>query len=186
MRDSARAKTELAAAGGSAGAVAVDSRVEPQRTAIDSVAAKARASAANAGASADARRQFQRSVQLNEVVTTGSIEPAPGGSDIVGCYQIKAEPNTVALLLPGRFALERSSGAAAPNVVRAVTPEWRKDSVVRGSNWIQLADNKAEIQSIDGRKRQVVSLSLTSLVAGQATMPGISQPVAVLRAPCRP
>ncbi|HTE45585.1 MAG TPA: zf-HC2 domain-containing protein [Gemmatimonadaceae bacterium] len=201
--DSVSAKAELpvamnaARATGAVAGVAADSRPEPQRTMNDSAQAKKTAVAAAdrvaAGGAAvgppavaaASRNQFQRAatpVQLQEMVVTS----AASASDIVGCYQIKAESGAVARLLPDRFALERSTVVAAPNVVRAVTSDWRKDSVITGSNWIPLANNGAKIQSTDGAKRQVVNLHLTSLVSGQATITGAAAPLAVTRMACLP
>jgi hypothetical protein len=72
--------------------------------------------------------------------------------------------------------------------VRAVTADGRMDSVVTGSNWVQLSADKALIRSIVGTKQQSVSLQLTSLggVSGQAMTAGRTYPIHVSRTSCRP
>jgi hypothetical protein len=62
------------------------------------------------------------------------------------------------------------------------------DSVVTGSNWVQISHDKARIQSTFGNKHQVVSLQLTSLgaVSGQDSTSDGTRPISVFRATCRP
>lgn len=135
-----------------------------------------------------ARRRFQAApMQLQEVVTTGA-SGARNALDIAGCYQIESDSGAFARLLPNHFALERATSAAAANVVRAVTPEGRVDSVVTGSKWVQVSTDKAQIQSIVGTRQQTVNLRLTSLggVSGEVSTTGGIRPIGVVRAACRP
>jgi hypothetical protein len=172
-----------AGAAGAVGGVVADRRSEPAR-ALDSLD-KTRPDTVRAAP--ESRRQaFQSSpLRLENVITTGA---ATGRFDLVGCYQIKPDSSALLHFLPNWFALERTTGAAMPNPVRAVTPDGRKDSVVTGSSWVQISNDKAQIQSTVGTKHQVVSLQLTSLggVSGQASTSDGMRPISVFRATCRP
>lgn len=181
----ARTPSSLAPSGfGAAGAVVADRAREPSRAALDSLDAKR---PDTVRAAPESRRQFKSSTtQLSEVVTTGAIQ-ARNALDIAGCYQIVSDSSALSSLLPDRFALLRTTSTVVPNV-RAVTRDWRMDTVVTGSNWVQISNDKAQIQSTVGTKHQVVYLQLTSLggVSGEASTPSGPRPIGVARATCRP
>jgi hypothetical protein len=165
--------------------VAADARPEVQRAVLDSLTAKTRGAVTGAE---NLQRRLQSTMQLQNVVTTGASETR--ASDVLGCYQIKPDSAALSHFLPERFALDRApaAGKADSNVVRAVTADGRMDSVVTGSNWVQLSADKALIRSIVGTKQQSVSLQLTSLggVSGQAMTAGRTYPIHVSRTSCRP
>jgi hypothetical protein len=167
--------------------VARDARAEAQRVAIDSLAAKTSGAVA---AAANSQRRLQSTMQLQDVVTTATGLATGRASDVLGCYQIKPDSAALSHFLPDRFALDRApaTGNDSSNVVRAVTADGKIDSVVTGSQWIQLSRDKALIRSIVGTTQQSVSLQLTSLggVSGQAVTAGRTYPIHVSRTACRP
>ena len=184
-------RTPTSVAGGVAGgasSVVADRAREPARALLDSLEAKTRPDSVRA-AQESRRQAFNSSpLQLSEVVATGLV--TGGRLDIAGCYQIKFDSSTAFRLLPERFALQkRTTGTAdTANIVLAVTPDGRMDGVVTGTNWVQISNDKAQIQSTVGTKHQVVSLQLTSLggVSGQASTQDGTRPINVARATCRP
>jgi hypothetical protein len=52
-----------------------------------------------------------------------------------GCFQIVRDSGAPALQVPDRFSLERTSDATRHNIVRALTPDGRRDSLIAGITW---------------------------------------------------
>ena len=112
--------------------VIADSALRPQMQTAGGVAGPARTSAIAARTDGVPRPTSGGVLRLESVVATSADGRALESS---GCYQV-IEDSAETHLVPVRFALDRVNTAGVPrNVVRTVTPDGRRDSVVAGLSW---------------------------------------------------
>jgi hypothetical protein len=122
-------------------------------------------------------------LQMSEVATTGGATAA--ANPFVGCYTLSGDSTSWPSALPNRFSLAQIEAPSSPkqNVVRAVTPDGRLDSVVAGTSWTQLSANRAMVSFTAERARQQVTLQLASngTVVAEPGSRGRSQPLRLSR-----
>jgi hypothetical protein len=148
-------------------------------------------------AAADARgvapeRQLSRPMQLQRVGTP-TIEAARAAQfraevgELEGCFQFREDSASPAAFgLPPRVAL-LNAGGIAPNVVRAVSPEGRVDSIVPGGSWQRMTPDIVRVQFANDREQKALTLQLTAGVAtSQASVGDRNTTVRVTRIECRP
>jgi len=113
-----------------------------------------------------------------------------GMNPFIGCYQLGSESAQELAPLPTRFALELSaeSGGGNRNVVRAVTPEGRVDSVLAGSSW-RIATpmlSNVSLTSPNGPRHLNVSLAPGGSVVASVVTDSTPHRIALSRIDCRP
>jgi hypothetical protein len=147
---------------------------------------------ATAGANAESARRRtpdeRRSSsvnQLSEVVVSSAT--SPGVATFEGCYQLDNESTRAATGLPARFALQHAPDSApnrGQNIVRAVSPEGRMDTVLRGINWRVVGPGIARVSLDTASARQPLTVRLTDRVVLGDVSAGA--PIQLTRLTCRP
>ena len=165
-----------------AGRVVADSTREAQaQTAGGVAAAKTSAIAARTNAAPQPVREAV--LQLESVVATSADGRALESS---GCYQVIGD-TTETHLVPLRFALDRvTSAGVASNVVRAVTPDGRRDRVVAGLSWQAVAGaDRVLIAAGDRREAFAIPRSEVAERFAPAARPVPERQLRVSRIECR-
>jgi hypothetical protein len=99
------------------------------------------ASPGNAGAAGRAMSGVGRdAARLSDAVLTGSFSLVLTSADdrplaLPGCYQLVRDSVGSPTRLPDRFSLESSTEPVRRNIVRALTQDGRRDSVIAGITW---------------------------------------------------
>lgn len=165
---------------------AADARVSMQRAAVaaprfDSIAPTRDTVGAAAG-----RRKFEKVQQLEAVTMTGALTSQTQQNDPRGCYRVQEDSGSAMRGIPLRFALQLLPGSGG-NVVRAVSPEGRLDSVMVGSTWRPGAPGRVTVNFATTNDQQPLTLQLTTAGSvGQAMVGGRLVNVSVQRVDCRP
>ena len=103
-----------------------------------------------------------------------------------GCYELKADSASALRGIPLRFALALVRGSGG-NVVRALSPEGRLDSVMAGRTWRLTAPGRVTVNFAATSDQPPLTLELTTTgSAGQAMVEGRLINVLVRRVDCRP
>jgi hypothetical protein len=163
-------------------------RALPERDTTPPTVAAALPSAAASSSLNNPRARLGYSVtRMSELAADRS---APGMNPFVGCYQLGSESAQELASLPARFALELSaeSGGGNRNVVRAVTPEGRVDSVLAGSSWRITAPmlSNVNLTSPNGPRHLNVSLAPGGSVIASVMTDSTPHRITLSRIDCRP
>lgn len=165
---------------------ASDTRLNLQRAAVAAPRFDSIAPTRDTAGVAAGRRKFEKVQQLEAITMTGAQASQTGKDDPRGCYELQADSASAPRGIPLRFALQLARGSEG-NVVRAVSPEGRLDSVMVGSTWRPVAPGRVTVNFATTSEQQPLTLQLTTTgSAGQAMVGGRLVNVSVQRVDCRP
>ena len=165
---------------------ATDTRLNLQRAAVAAPRFDSIAPTRDTAGFAAGRRKFEKVQQLEAVTMTGAQASRTQQSDPQGCYELRADSASALRGIPPRFALQLVPGSGG-NVVRAVSPEGRLDSVMAGSTWRTAAPGRVTVNFAATSEQQPLTLQLTTAGSlGQAMVGGRLVNVSVQRVDCRP